>query len=103
MNALDFGKTLRGLREKAGMSQKQLAAHIGVSPTSISLYELHERMPKQETLAKIAKLFHVSTDYLIGIDKHRSLDLSGLTDDEIDIIERLVDSMREKNKKIKKF
>ena len=103
MNTLDFGKILRELREKSGMSQKQLAARIGVTPESVSLYELHERKPKLETLANIASVFKVTTDYLLGIEKRKILDLSGLTDSDIDIMERLVDSMREKNEKIKKF
>lgn len=102
MNVLDFGIKLRELRERAGMSQKQLAAYIGVSPTSISLYELHERMPKQETMAEIARVFRVSTDYLLGIEKKRTLDLSGLTEEEIEILERLAESMRKKNERIKK-
>ena len=67
------------------------------------MYELHERKPKLETLANIASVFKVTTDYLLGIEKRKILDLSGLTDSDIDIIERLVDSMREKNEKIKKF
>lgn len=103
MNTLDFGKVLRGLREKSGMSQKQLAVRVGVSPESISMYELHERMPKQENLAKIAAVFKVSTDYLLGIEKRKTADLSGLTDEDIEIIERLIASMRKKNEKIKKF
>ena len=85
------------------MSQKQLAAYIGVSPTSISLYELHERMPKQETMAEIARIFRVSTDYLLGIEKKRALDLSGLTEEEIEILERLAESMRKKNEKLKRI
>lgn len=103
MNTLDFGKTLRDLREKSGMSQKQLAARVGVSPESISMYELHERMPKQENLARIAAVFKVSTDYLLGIEKKKTADLTGLTDEDIEIIERLIESMRKKNKKIRRF
>lgn len=103
MNVLDFGIKLRELRERAGMSQKQLAAYIGVSPTSISLYELHERMPKQETMAEIARIFRVSTDYLLGIEKKRVLDLSGLTEEEIEILELLAESMRKKNEKLKRI
>lgn len=63
------------------------------------------------TSSKIAKTGNISKnsgcipckcDYLIGIEKNRSLDLSGLTDEEIEIIECLVKSMREKNKKIER-
>lgn len=103
MNTLDFGRTLRELREKSGMSQKELAARVGVTPESISLYELHERKPKHETLVKLASVFRVTTDYLLGIEKRKILDLSGLTDEDVYIIEQLVESMRNKNEKIKKF
>lgn len=103
MNKLEFGKILRNIREKSGLSQKQLAAKVGVSAASVSLYELHERMPNWETLANIATEFKVTTDYLLGIEKGRVLDISGLDDEEITIIENLVESMREKNKKIKRF
>ena len=103
MNKLEFGKTLRNIREKSGLSQKQLAAKVGVSAASVSLYELHERMPNLETLANIAIEFKVTTDYLLGIEKGRVLDISGLDDEEIKIIENLVESMRKKNKKIKRF
>ncbi len=103
MNKLEFGKILRNIREKSGLSQKQLAAKVGVSAASVSLYELHERMPNLETLANIAIEFKVTTDYLLGIEKRRVLDISGLDEEEITIVENLVESMRKKNKKIKRF
>lgn len=98
-----FGKKMKDLREKSGLTQKQLAAQMGLSKSAISQYELQERIPSPISLIKISSIFHVSSDYLLGIDNKNRLDLSGLTDEETEIIERLVDSMRRKNEKIKKF
>lgn len=96
MNTLIFGTILKELREKSGMSQGQLAERIGISKSSISLYELHARMPSVEILAGVAEAFRVSTDYLIGIKKTKSMDLSGLNEDEIKIPENLAEYMRRK-------
>ncbi|MCD8152418.1 MAG: helix-turn-helix domain-containing protein, partial [Clostridiales bacterium] len=46
----NFGTMLKDLRTKSGMTQKQLAAQIGVTKSVISFYELHERTPSPEVL-----------------------------------------------------
>ncbi len=97
MSTLDFGKILRDLREKAGMTQQQLAKHIGVSKATVSLYELHERLPSADVLANAAALFHVSTDYLLGLDKVKRAELSGLEENDIEYVENLIRLLREKN------
>ena len=99
MNTLDFGKILRDLRERSGMSQKQLADRIGVSKASVSQYELHERLPSADVLANAASLFRVSTDYLLGLDKIKRADLTGLGDDDIKYVESLIELFRMKNQK----
>lgn len=94
---VNFGTMLKELRTKSGMTQKQLATQIGVTKSVISFYELHERTPSPEVLIKIASAFHVSTDYLLGIDSTPRIDVSGLTDNDIEIISLLVDTLRKKN------
>ena len=66
---VDFGSTLKELRTQAGMTQQQLGDLIGVTKSVISFYELQERCPSPETLKRIAAVFHVSTDFLLGIEK----------------------------------
>ena len=65
---VDFGKILKELRKSAGLSQQTLAEKLGVTKSLISYYELQERSPSPEMLIKLTKLFHVSADYLLGID-----------------------------------
>ena len=66
----DFGKRLRNLRLQSGLTQKQLAARIGVTTSVVSFYELRERTPSPEVLAKLADVFHVSTDYVFGAEPY---------------------------------
>ena len=72
------------------MTQKDLADRIGVSKSIISSYESGIRYPSYDVLVKMARIFHVSTDYLLGIEKKRVLDASALTDDESEAIKNLI-------------
>ena len=70
---------------------------MGVTKAVISYYELQERYPSPEVLIKLASIFHVSTDYLLGLDRNNTIDLAGLNDDDIALVKQLVDSLRSKN------
>ena len=94
---MDFGNRLRELRTQAGLTQKQLANLLGVTKSVISFYERQERTPSPDILKKIAAVFHVSTDFLLDIDRVKRLDLSGLDDNDIQLVTMMVDTLRKKN------
>lgn len=93
---VNFGNTLKELRQKAGMTQKDLAAKVGVTKSVISYYELSERSPSPEILMKLATIFHVSTDFLLGIQKQDTLDLTGLSIEDRELVRTMVDTLRKK-------
>lgn len=93
---VDFGSKLKELRTQAGMTQQQLATLVGVTKSVISFYELRERAPSPDVLIKCAGILHVSTDYLLGIDKSDTLNISGLSESDIAILRALVESLRQK-------
>lgn len=99
---MDFGRQLKKLRQEAGLTQKQLASQIGVTKSVISFYELQERIPSPEVLVKLAAVFHVSTDYLLGIEKEKTLDISGLDEDDEKLMRLVVNALRQKNLNQKK-
>lgn len=99
----EFGKRLKALRQEAGLTQEQLAERVWVSKAAISNYELYERSPSPEILVKLANVFHVSVDYLLGVEARRQLlDVSGLTDEDICILENTASLLRKKNTQIDK-
>ncbi len=60
---------IKEIREKIGLSQKKCADEVGVTLRAWQNYEQGEREPKYEILCKIADLFGVTTDYLLGREK----------------------------------
>lgn len=71
------------LREKNNLTQSALAKKLNVTRSSVNAWEMGISVPSTALLVDIAKLFHVSTDYLLGITYTASLDISGLNDQEI--------------------
>lgn len=66
----DFQLRIKEARKRAGHSQKNLAALIGVSPSTLVGYESYARCPRPETLVKIAKSCHCTIDYLMGYSEN---------------------------------
>lgn len=69
-----LGQRLIKLRETKKMTQVELAKDLGITRSSLSLYELGERTINTDVLYDIAKYFNVSADYLIGLSDTQSLD-----------------------------
>lgn len=63
---MPFPEILKELREKKGFTQKQLAEALYLSKTTISQYENGTHTPSIETFIKLADIFDVSIDYLLG-------------------------------------
>lgn len=61
-----FAETLRELRQRRKLSQKQFAKEIFISPSAVSQYETGRTTPSRENLERIARFFSVSVDYLMG-------------------------------------
>lgn len=96
---VEFGEKLRELRKEKNLTQKQLASLIGVRHSVISLYELGDRIPSPEVIKKLSVNLHVTSDYLLGIERNESIDVSGLDEQDKKIVRSLVDSLREKSLK----
>jgi transcriptional regulator with XRE-family HTH domain len=94
---VNFGKRLKKLRLQNELSQEQLAKRLGMTKSVVSAYENGIRMPSYEALISIARIFKVSTDYLLGVENKKYLDLSGLTTSEILAIKKLVKTMQGTN------
>lgn len=91
---VELSNKLKALRKRNNYTQEYLSRQLGVTKSVISAYEKGIRMPSYDILVHIAEIFNVSTDYLLGLEKKNIIDLSGLTDREIDAVKTLVDAMK---------
>ena len=100
---LELSVKLKRLRIERHLRQGQVAQLIGVSKAAISAYETDIRQPSYDVLIRLANLYNVSVDYLLGRSNVMAIDISGLTASEVAIINRLVISMSEKNRKMEEL
>lgn len=91
-----MGEKLKSLRIEKKLTQKQVADRIGLAISAVSSYESGTRYPSYDVLVKLARIFHVSTDYLLGMTDTRNVDVTGLNDSEIELVSQLVDMLRNK-------
>lgn len=94
---MKFGDLLRSFRQLKGMTQKELADKLSISPSTIGMYEQNRRVPDIDTISKIAQVFSVSIDYLLGIEKSGGINYSDfkIFDESFDFKERVRSLMRE--------
>ena len=86
---MTFGMRLKQLRTENKMTQTELGKKLNVTKASVSGYENGTRNPDQESLVKIAEIFNVSTDYLLGKEQNKRKYYELTDKDEKDISERL--------------
>lgn len=86
------------IRIRNHLTQKQMAERLGIQKSVVCYYEHGDRFPSYDVLLRIASIFHVSTDYLLGRDNSRVLDVTGLSDDDINVVQGVIDALRQKDK-----
>lgn len=60
-----MGARIASLRRRAGLSQAELAKRLQCSPSAVGMYEQGRREPSSDLLVRMARMFEVSTDYLL--------------------------------------
>lgn len=89
-----FDERIKELRLSLGMNQIQFGRKLFVSKQCISNWENSYIMPSIEMLAKIAETFSVSTDYLLGISDKMTLDVTGLSSEQVLHLQSVVNDLR---------
>ena len=88
---------IRLLRESMDLTQADLARMLGISRSGVNAWEMGISTPSTAYVVELSQLFHVSTDYLLGLSTNVTLDVSQLTEKEIQLVYDLVQYFRTKN------
>ena len=94
----DFGLRLKELRKKKKLSQSQVSARLNITKSSISAYENNIITPSNDIIVKLALLYGVTTDYLLGLDNNESIVISDLTNNQKEIVRLLVNEFKLNNR-----
>lgn len=91
-----LGMRIYELRMAFGWSQVELAKRLGVAKQTASNWENDNIQPSIEMLVRLAKLFNVTTDYLLGMEDIPRISMEGLPDTVVAHISLLIDDYRTK-------
>nr|WP_308650477.1 helix-turn-helix transcriptional regulator [uncultured Agathobacter sp.] len=95
-----IAERIKMLRENKQLSQSDLSKRLGITRSSINAWEMGISTPSTTYLVELSQIFHVSIDYLLGLDKNVSLDITGLDTEQVRILTDLAEHFRkEKNVK----
>ena len=92
-----IAESIKILRENREMTQTELARYLGITRSSVNAWELGISVPSTQYIVELAKLFKVSTDYLLGLEKTATVSVVGLSEKDIQIVDSLVEHLRRKN------
>lgn len=96
-----IGTRIKEVREKNGLTQSELAKKLGLTRSGVNAWEMGISIPSAQYLIGLANLFKVSTDYLLGVDKTETIDISSLNDTEKGIVYSLLKYFEDNRRAVK--
>lgn len=86
---------IKALREARGWTQAELARRLNITRNGVNSWEQGLSMPSPACLVDLAKLFSISTDYLLGVERLETVNVTGLDEKDVAMLAQLADRLRE--------
>lgn len=87
---IKIGEKISELRNRQNLTQQALAKSLGVTRSSVNAWEMGISIPSVEKIIDLAEFFHVSVDYLLGVDSTLKVDISKLNETERKYVHNLI-------------
>ena len=81
-----LSEKIKLLRETASLTQSELARTLGLSRSSVNAWEMGLSVPSTQYIVELAKIFNVSTDYLLGMENTATISIKGLTQKQVSVL-----------------
>lgn len=89
-----LSQRIRETRLARKISQVDLANALGVTKQSVSNWENDNIQPSIEMLIRLSQVLSTSTDYLLGLENRRYIEVDGLSASEVAHIQQIIDDIR---------
>mgnify|MGYP002730560744 FL=1 len=86
---------IKALREARGWTQAEFVRKMNMTRNGINSWEQGLSMPSPPSLVDLARLFSVSTDYLLGVENYSAVNVTGLNEADVALLAQLADRLRE--------
>jgi len=90
-----IAEKIRALRLERNLSQSELAKRLGLSRNGVNSWEQALSAPSLTYLVELAKFFHVTTDYLLSLSERTSIDIAGLSEEDIALISDIASRLKQ--------
>ena len=90
---------IKKLREAKGWTQSELGKKMKVTRASVNAWEMGISNPSTDYLVDLAKIFDVSSDFLLGLKESSTINVNGLSVNDVSIIYTIIERLRNENLK----
>lgn len=91
-----LGQRIQEMRSSRSWSQVEVAKRLQVTKQTVSNWENENIQPSIDMLVRLARLFHVSTDYLLGMEDVPRMNVEGLPADVVAHLSLLIDDYKKR-------
>ncbi len=89
---------IKSLREREGLTQAEVARLLGLSRSGVNAWEMGLSVPSTQYVVELAKSFHVSTDYLLGMEDTSTISVKGLSQRQVSVLLETIECFKEVGK-----
>jgi len=94
-----LAERIKSIRNSSGKTQAELAKALGLTRSAVNAWEMGLSVPSTSYIVELAKYFHVSTDFILGLDKNETFSLTGLSDEQIKTLKEVARLFKESSDK----
>lgn len=85
---------IKTLRESAGLTQAEVARQLGVSRSGVNAWEMGLSVPSTQYVVELARIFNVSTDYLLGMEDTSNISVKGLSQKQVSALLNIIECFK---------
>ena len=94
---LAMAERIKFLREKLELTQAEIARRLGISRAGVNAWEMGLSVPSTQYVVELAKIFGISTDYLLGMGKTAMVSVEGLSEKQVAAVVNVIECFRAGN------